>query len=252
MTTLAKFDELVGETHVNAMRLHLDSMILCKNGSFSSAQQLAVEASQEICKTLVLENLLSQSLAKGGNAQDAGINRALVESFTSQRTLHRQVHKTIRSLAKQPEYAELSGLLSKVAVGADDEQREKLTYVGLTKKDRKIDLDGKKVIPRLVGRKDKARRQITVNNDFLMVYMSGFLSETYSVASDALAWELSDDNLDILLLEWTQVGRKAKQLMAVHEGLRIAVSSSFSEPTSSFMTTNSTTAPDTQPLVVRS
>lgn len=231
MTTLAKFDELVGETHVNAMRLHLDSMILCKNGSFSSAHQLAVEASQEICKTLVLENLLSQSLAKGGNAQDAGINRALVETFTSQRTLHRQVHKTIRSLAKQPEYTELALLLSKVAAGADDEQREKLTYVGLTKKDRKIDLDGKKVIPRLVGRKDRTRRQITVNNDFLAVYTSGYLSETYLVASDALAWELSKDNLDILLLEWTQTGRKAKQILARHQKIQTAASSRDTETT---------------------
>jgi AbiV family abortive infection protein len=221
MATISKFDELVGEAFINAVRLHLDSMILCKNGSFTSAHQLAIEASQEIGKALVLEYNLSQSLIKSGKLHEAALERALVETFTSKRTLHQQIQKTLRSLSKQEEYKDLAVLLGKVVEQASDEQREKLSYVGLTKKDRKIDLDGKKVIPRLIGRKDKARRQITINNDFLIVYIGGFVNKVYSVTSDAMAWEMSEESLQILQLEWTQTGRKAKQLLRNYENHKV-------------------------------
>lgn len=222
MTTISKIDELVGEAFINAVRLHLDSMILCKNGSFTSAYQLAVEASQEITKALVLEGIMHQTSLGDFATGNIGLERALTQTLTNQRMLSRQTAKTIRELSKTGEQKELAYLLAKVFEQATDDQRERLTYVSLTKKNKKVDLDGKKVIPRLIGRKDKARRQITTNNDFLAVYIGGFLSESYEVSSDALAWEMSEETLEILRLEWTQIGRKAQQLLRAHEVKRTA------------------------------
>lgn len=221
MATISKFDELAGEAFLNAMRLHLDSMILYKNGSFPSAHQLAMQSSQEIGKALVLEHLVSMSAVKHSETE-AAITRSLIGLFTSQRLMRQQLAKVIRQLAKDPDYKSLSVLLLAVAEQTDELEKEKLTYVGLTNRDRKIDLDGKKVLPRLVARKDRVQRQITVNNDFLTVYIAGFLNDIYGVDSDALAWEMSEDSLRVLQIEWSQVGRKAQQILTGFERQKAA------------------------------
>jgi AbiV family abortive infection protein len=222
MATISKFDELAGEAFLNAMRLHLDSMILYKNGSFPSAHQLAMQSSQEIGKALVLEHLVSQSSPRSSETEAAAITRSLIALFSSQRLMRQQLAKVIRRLAKDPEYRNLSVLLSAVAEQADELEKEKLTYVGLTNRNRKIDLDGKKVLPRLIARKDRVQRQITVNNDFLTVYIAGFLNDVYGVDSDTLAWEMNEDNLRILQIEWSLAGRKSQQILSGFERQKAA------------------------------
>lgn len=90
---------------------------------------------------------------------------------------------------------------------------KKCTFVGLTKKGKKVDINGKMVIPRLFAQPEKSRKQITLNSDFLRVYINGFLRGAYSTDSYGMASQMDKDTFDILKDNWDYQGSLATKVL---------------------------------------
>jgi hypothetical protein len=86
--------------------------------------------------------------------------------------------------------------------------KQNAVYVGLERKKGKTNLKGKVISPYNVG-KEKAKRQITIVNDFLLNLTLGVMKEVYTMDTESVELMLNDDLLRELTEGWKFRSRKA-------------------------------------------
>jgi hypothetical protein len=86
--------------------------------------------------------------------------------------------------------------------------KQNAVYVGLEREQRKTNLKGKIISPYSVG-KEKAKRQITIVNDFLIDLTLSVMKEVYIMDTEGVELMLNDDLLRELTEQWKFKGRKA-------------------------------------------
>lgn len=106
-----------------------------------------------------------------------------------------------------------SPLIKSLYTGGGEGDKQKSTFVGLTKKGKKVDINGRMVIPRLFAQPEKSKKQITLNSDFLKVYIDGFLRGVYSTDSYGMACQMDKDTFDVLAHSWEHQGTHATRVL---------------------------------------
>ncbi len=123
-----------------------------------------------------------------------------------------------RVFAKDAESFVPKKLLADFRSGKLEMLKQNAVYVGLPRKSRKTDLNGKVIIPFSVGML-KSRRQITIVNDFLIDLTFGTIKEVYSIDTEEVESMLNEQLLAELMERWMFRGRKAttsiKQLQSL-------------------------------------
>jgi len=219
VANVEKFNQLAGYAFENGIRFHLDSVQAYKNDSYATAYHLALIASEEIGKALMLEEYYFQHFFNGWDEKDPHIKKFLESIFSAHRTKQKWFGRMANDfLSDHPPLKPASVLVQSMMEGVMEEVKQNTTYVGLTKKGKKVDLNGKMVVPRLFAQPEKARKQITLNNDFMAVYTSGFLRGMYGTDSYYIAINLEKGYLDTYLSEWEFKGRLAAKILKEHEG----------------------------------
>lgn len=216
MASTAKFEELAGLAFENAIRLHIDATEAYKRESFATAYQLAITASEEIGKSLLLEEYVFQTMLNGWNATTK--KEFLSGIFNNHRSKQKVFAAHANMFLRRHKLRNASTIITPLMRGIGEQDKQDSTYVGLTRDQRgKVNLNGKIILPRLFAQPLKAKRQITLNNDFLLVYIDGFLRGIYSTDSYSIACLMEEDTLEILNDSWTDRSRLAAQILKEHE-----------------------------------
>lgn len=218
MANVEKFNQLAGYAFENGIRFHLDSIYAYKNGSYATAYHLALLASEEIGKALMLEEYYFQHYFNGWSEEDPHIKKFLESIFSVHKAKQRWFGRMANDFLNDHTHLKpASKLIRSMMEGVAEDAKQNSTYVGLTKKGKRVDLNGKMIIPRFFAQPEKAKKQITLNNDFLSVYTSGFLRGVYGTDSYYIATNLEKDYLDLYLNEWDFKGRLATRILKDHE-----------------------------------
>lgn len=207
--SLRKMCKVIGCAFENALRLHFDSILLFDNDSYPSAYFLSILALEELGKVTMLDNFVWHSRIDGRrNAKD--------EQESIDGIFQHQIKQ--RVFANDAEWFVPKKLLEDFRDGKIEVMKQNAVYVGLTRKNRKSDLNGKVISPYDVGLL-KARRQITVVNDFLLDLTLGTLKEVYCIDTEEVESMLNEELLAELTERWAFKGHVAnnrvKQLASV-------------------------------------
>lgn len=214
MASVSKFDELAGYALENGIRLHLDSIEAYSRQSYATAYQLSIIASEELGKAFMIEDYVFNSWANDWSDKDPVTKKYLTDIFSNHTTKHRVFAYHVNSfLQRHPLMRNSSSIIKHLYLGKSEEDKQKSTFVGLTKKGKKVDINGKMVIPRLFAQPDKSKKQITLNSDFLRVYIDGFLRGAYSTDSYGMACQMSKGTFDILNDTWVYQGILATKVL---------------------------------------
>lgn len=214
MASVSKFEELAGYALENGIRLHLDSIEAYRRESYATAYQLSIIASEEIGKSFMLEDYVFNSWANGWSDNDQHTRKYLTDIFSAHATKQRVFAYHVNGfLRRHPLMRNASSLIKPLFLGKGEEDKQNSTFVGLTKKGKKVDINGKMIIPRLFAQPDKSKKQITLTSDFLKVYIDGFLRGIYSTDSYSMACQMDKDTFDILKNNWEYQGSIAVKIL---------------------------------------
>lgn len=136
-----KFKRLAWESLYNGIRLHEDSLLLFQHNSFPSALQISILALEEIAKAKWIDNVYYSSITNNGltNPNEEGEVKQ-EQKWLQMLYYHPKKQKAFVSQEifeyspKFIEYIENKGL---------EELKQKATYVGLSKKGKKIDVNSR-------------------------------------------------------------------------------------------------------------
>ncbi len=215
MATTNKFEELAGLAFENGIRLHLDAAKSYLDNSFATAYQLAITASEEIGKAILIEDYVWNSWVNGWN--DKNERDYLLNIFSNHKTKQRVFAVHANEFLRRNAVVNASALIKPLVAGVGEIDKQNSTFVGLTRtKTGKTDLNGKIVLPRLFAQPPKAKKQITLNSDFLIVYTSGFLRGIYGTDCYSIAHLMDKDTLEVLSTNWEIRGKLASRILKEH------------------------------------
>jgi AbiV family abortive infection protein len=154
-----KFRKIATESLINGLRLHFDSILLFKNKSYPTSLQISIIAIEEIAKAKWVEHYYYSSITNDGFPGKEFEQEWLM-------LLYFHPEKQYAFLARDlfeysPKFVEF------VQKGQLELQKQKATYVGLEKKERKADVNSRISIPNRVKESD-AKRIISLLNDVLL------------------------------------------------------------------------------------
>ena len=205
---------MAGDALDNALRLHFDSIILYEAGSHASAYQLSLLCSEELGKALLLQEYCWQYYANNWR-EDKELTESYLKNIFSN---HLRKQKYFAYMAndfinKNPLLTKKSSIIYSLANGLGEAEKQRSTYVGLIKKGKKIDLKAKTTIPRTFAKPMKAMKQITLNNDFIAVYTSGFIRAVFGVDVYSMAVQMDKVLLERLTNSWKFTGKEAAKIL---------------------------------------
>ena len=201
MMTLKKASKMAGLAFTNALRLHRDSIALYNNGSFPSSYQLSILAQEEIGKAFLLEEIVSQDCGQKID-DDKEFNDIMIKTLLSHKSkqgwFSRQADDIFKYHAKRfPKF------VKEVSSGKLEEKKQNATYTGLSKKNGKIDIEGKIIQPTLIIKEDDAKAHITRVNDFIITLIEGCRRGLLFITSSGLDEQLVIETSSTLEKLWT-------------------------------------------------
>ncbi len=199
--SLRKMCKVIGCAFENALRLHFDSILLFDNESYPSAYFLSILSLEELGKVTMLDNFVWHSRIDGRYG-------AHEEQRSIDRIFQHQTKQNV--FATNAEWFVPKKLLQDFRNGKIEVMKQNAVYVGLTRKNRKSDLNGKVLTPYDVGM-PKARRQITVVNDFLVDLTMGTMAQVYGIDTEEVESMLNENLLAELTERWKFRGRTASK-----------------------------------------
>lgn len=161
--SLKKLEDIAYLAFQNALRLHSDAIALFGDKRYPSAFLLSILCQEEIGKMHIANDFVFH------NNRPEDRDEKLEEEWLG--LLYRHPHKQHSFLRNSPlgniGSAKSRALMQDVFDGALEVKKQTSTYVGLTRKGRKIDLKGKIKHPFQISKK-AAQEQITNVNDYLL------------------------------------------------------------------------------------
>lgn len=203
----------------NALRLHQDSIIAYKSGSYPTSMHLSLLAKEELGKAFIFEELLyrvgiTKEWTGDENIQKLYMMDALRSHGKKQRWFGRFVQDFMGRHSHSSKFRYASTLLSDIYSGKTQIKNENSVYVGLTrKKDGKIDLNGRISVPWKRISSKQAKEEITLLNDFLLIYAEGFSRNIYSTDSPDVGEYLTQDLVVELESLWTDKSKNAENII---------------------------------------
>ncbi len=198
---LVKMEELAFK---NALRLHFDSILLFKNKSYPSAFFLSILAQEEFGKVRLLNDFIFHSTV------DGRMDDTLEYDWLKEIYDHKSKQKFFTSEAGSLLPASLpKSFLRNVFDGKLDILKQNSVYVGLERKKGKVNLKSKIISPFRI-RSEKAQRQITIVNDYLVNLISGVIKGVYVWDTENVEKLLNKKLLSKLTKAWKFKSREAK------------------------------------------
>jgi AbiV family abortive infection protein len=157
--SLRKLEKMAVLALENSIRLHLDSILLFKNGSFPSAFQLSVLAFEELGKSKALDNFIWNTVTHKNK-------RNYEEELRYIELLYIHPWKQGAGLLRQP-YNFSKKFVQSIERKELENKKQRAIYVGLQRKHGKIDIKGRISSPWMIKEKD-ARQQISLLNDIFL------------------------------------------------------------------------------------
>lgn len=200
MKNLSKAAKMAGLGFQNGIRLHKDSIYLFKRGSYPTAYQLSILAQEEFGKSALLEEQVFQNVVN--DIDDEEYNQIILRAITSHKTKQGWFSRMADDYSKFGRNR-LSRFIKEVNEGLLEEKKQNATYVGLTKKNGKLDSKGKIIVPiRRINLK-AAEEHITRVNDYLVKLIEGCRRGVYSVDTEDVDSVLTLDLASELENLWT-------------------------------------------------
>jgi AbiV family abortive infection protein len=191
----------------NCLRLHQDSIMLFKSGSYSSAYFLSVIALEEMGKVLWIDFTIFQTRV-------SDMDRDGQESFL--KSIFQHSHKQgifVHELGlDRPPFSKL------IKDNALETKKQNSLYIGLPKKGKDINWNGKIIVPKAVS-KSAVRKQITILNDVLLELILGCIKRTTSMDGDLLFASMDRHLYDRLMLNWEHMSKKTKSRITKLEAI---------------------------------
>jgi AbiV family abortive infection protein len=193
----------------NCLRLHQDAIMLFKSGSYSSAYFLSVIALEEMGKVLWIDFTIFQTRV-------SDMDRDGQELFL--KSIFQHSHKQgifVHELGSdQPP---ISKMLKDNTL---ETKKQNSLYVGLPKKGKNINWDGKIIVPRMVSI-NAVSKQITILNDALLELILGCIKRTTSVDGKLLFNSMDQKMYYRLMINWEHMSKRTnsrlKKLEAIGE-----------------------------------
>lgn len=165
-----KLVRMAVESLKNSIRLHFDSILLFKNGSFPSAYQLSVLALEEFAKSKWVEHYVWSSITNGGYPDEAFEQEWL-------QLLYKHPEKQWAFLAREiwdysPKFAEF------IKSRKLEEKKQNATYVGLSRLKGKVDPTSRVSTPNGIKEKDAQQLISLINREFLDIHKLIEMQET--------------------------------------------------------------------------
>jgi AbiV family abortive infection protein len=209
-TKLHKFERMAVLAFRNALRLHEDSIELYRLRSYPSAYALSVIAAEEIGKFLLLEDVVWNTQVNGP-----------AEPEWEQKWLAPMLDHGVKQ-SRFARHAELSvigtPLLHRIGSGELEQRKHRALYVGLPTAKRKLNVRGRIMSPHTVKRRT-AEEQITLVNDFVIVFAAGVVFETMGTDLAAMESILTLRLANRLMRRWPKMGRRAHRYLDQLEAL---------------------------------
>jgi AbiV family abortive infection protein len=173
---LRKIDRMAVLAFKNSLRLHEDAIILFNKHRFPSAYTLSVLSLEELGKYFSSEDFIFHSRVDGRySPQDE-------EKFINLIYQHRYKQNKFAYQIDYPGFLYFPGfakrLIKEIYAGEIEKSKQDSIYVGLY---RKNNIKGKISTPLSRITEQKAEKQITNLNDFILCFVLGFLKGLYNV-----------------------------------------------------------------------
>jgi AbiV family abortive infection protein len=160
-----KFKKLAWESMYNGIRLHEDSLLLFNNGSLPSALQLSILALEEIAKAKWIDHVYYSSITNNG-LTDPDDEEEVKQEQKWLQMLYYHPRKQFAFIGQEifnyspkfVDYIKNKGL---------EELKQNATYVGLSKKGKKIDVNSKINIPLNTNFKEVIKIISLVNDELI-------------------------------------------------------------------------------------
>ena len=202
-----KYYRLSGYAFDNCLRLHADSIMLFKHGSYPSAMHLSILAKEELGKAIIFEELIYRLGITKEWADDEHTKKFVMESLSShsfkQRWFAGHARDFLGGSIRGKKYRYPSPLFREIYSGKTERNKQDGIYVGLTRDSRgRPNYDGRISLPWARATKKMAHDEITLLNDFIIVYAEGFSRNVYATDSPDMAESLTQDTVKELEKMW--------------------------------------------------
>lgn len=200
LININKIEKMASLAFTNCIRLHKDSILLYENGSYPSAYFLSVISLEEFGKVLWLSDALFHTR---GDEMDRASQEKWIESiFSHQRKQGIFAHEFMLELPKP--------FLKFIRENRIETEKQNSIYVGLAKKGRKIDFEGKLTTPFRFDEK-KAQKQITLLNDALLIRILGIIKGVFGIDSEEVEELMTRELFMDLKSSWKYISSSAKK-----------------------------------------
>jgi len=192
--SIYKFEKLSVRSILNAIRLHLDSILLFNNQSYPSSFQLSVIALEEIAKSNWLDHYVFTSRTNNGFPDVAFEQEWLQLLFIHSKKQFAFINQEFQELS--PKFYEF------VASNNLELKKQKATYVGLERNRGKVNINSRISIPTQIKMID-AKQIISLNNDVLLAICKNNIDSGHYYGPYHKYQILNQDISDLLNIEWT-------------------------------------------------
>ncbi|OGU19424.1 MAG: hypothetical protein A2X85_11340 [Geobacteraceae bacterium GWF2_54_21] len=167
-----KYKKIAEESLRNALRLHVDSILLFKHGSYPSAFQLSVLSLEEFAKAKWVDHYYYSTITNDGFPKkgDEGYDKYVEFEQNWLRLLYSHPEKQFAFIGREIfDYA--PSLVSKIQENKLESQKQQAIYVGLERFKSKIDTASRVSVPTKKIKKETAKQMISLlNHEFVEIH----------------------------------------------------------------------------------
>lgn len=195
MNRIKKISKISSLAFSNGIRLHKDSILLFNNRSFPSAFQLSILAQEEIGKSFLLQEDIWQTSTSGMDTNDPDYRKILDDCFLN----HKIKQGWFSKFADEDKIfkGKYTNFIKNIYEGKLDEKKQIATFVGLSKRFKKINWKSKIIFPKKRIKEKDVKTHITRVNDFVIYYIEGnrrgIITTDVEEIFDILTLEMSNE-----------------------------------------------------------
>jgi AbiV family abortive infection protein len=186
----------------------MDSIIMFKHESYPSAMHLSILAKEELGKAMIFEELIYRlGITKEWEDDDEYTKKFVMDALGShsfkQRWFAGHAIEFFGGGILGNRYSYPSYLFKEIFTGKTEIKKQNSIYVGLNRdKKGRSDYDGRISLPWARATENMSSNEITLLNDFIIIYAEGFLRNEFSTDSPDIAELLNQDTVKTLEKIW--------------------------------------------------
>lgn len=213
-----KYYRLSGHAFENCLRLHRDSITLFKTKSFASAVHISILAKEELGKAIIFEELIfrlgiTNEWQENKETKDF-VLKTLSSHSLKQRWFARHANDFLGGRSHGKRYRYPSPIFRELYSGKAEVRKQDSVYVGLTRDGNgRVSYDGRISLPWNRATEKRAHDEITLLNDFMIIYAEGYSRSVYATDSPDIAEYLNQDLVIELETMWPHKSKETERIL---------------------------------------